>query len=57
MPKFQGVYQDHRGGWYFKASSHKDPLTGRWHQITRRGFITAADASRARASFVAELEA
>ena len=57
MPKFQGVYQDRRGGWYFKASSHKDPLTGRWHQITRRGFITAADASRARASFVAELEA
>jgi integrase len=56
MPKFQGVYQDRRSGWYFKASSHKDPLTGRWHQITRRGFATAADASRARAAFLAELK-
>jgi integrase len=48
VPKFTGVYKDTKGKWYFKASTHKDPLTGKWAQVTRRGFATAADASEAR---------
>lgn len=48
MPKTRGVYRDQKGGWYFKARTAKDPATGKWKQITRRGFKTASDAARAR---------
>ncbi|GEM_PF-3375250 len=51
MPKVRGVYRDAKGGWYFKAASHRDPITGKWKQVTRRGFATAADAGRARQAF------
>ncbi len=57
MPKFNGVYKDTKGNWYFKASTHKDPLTGKWAQVTRRGFATAADASEAREALLREVEA
>ncbi|MFN3219210.1 MAG: tyrosine-type recombinase/integrase [Acidimicrobiales bacterium] len=57
MPKVRGVYRDAKGGWYFKAASHKDPLTGKWKQVTRRGFTTAAEAGRAREAFLDEQEA
>jgi hypothetical protein len=46
VPKFRGVYKDAKGAWYFKASTHKDPLTGKWAQVTRRGFATAASRER-----------
>ena len=46
--KPEGVYQDSRGGWYFKVSLGTDPLTGRREQITRRGFASASAAGRAR---------
>ncbi len=29
MPRFKGVYRD-ASGWYFKARTSKDPLTGKW---------------------------
>jgi hypothetical protein len=48
MPKYDGVYQDAKGRWYFKVWLGRDPLTGRQAQITKRGFATAADAARAR---------
>ncbi len=48
MPKVRGVYQDTKGSWYFKVRTSKDPVTGKWQQVTRRGFPTAAAASRAR---------
>ena len=51
MPRFKGVYRD-ANGWYFKARTSKDPLTGKWSQITRRGFPTATEAARARQRFV-----
>ncbi len=57
MPKFNGVYKDTKGHWYFKASTHKDPLTGKWAQVTRRGFATAADASEAREVLLREAAA
>jgi integrase len=57
MPKVRGVYRDAKGGWYFKAASHKNPLTGKWKQVTRRGFATAAEAGRARQAFLDEQEA
>ena len=38
MPKVRGVYRDAKGGWYYKAATHKDPITGKWKQVTRRGF-------------------
>jgi hypothetical protein len=44
----EGVYQDSHGGWYFKVTVGRDPLTGRREQITRRGFRTASEAGRAR---------
>jgi integrase len=44
----EGVYADGKGGWYFKATLGRDPLTGKRSQVTRRGFRTAADAGRAR---------
>ena len=47
MPRFKGVYRD-ANGWYFKARTSKDPLTGKWTQVTRRGFSTATEASRER---------
>ena len=47
MPRFKGVYCD-ANGWYFKARTSKDPLTGKWIQVTRRGFATATAASQAR---------
>jgi Arm DNA-binding domain len=47
MPRFKGVYRD-VNGWYFKARTSKDPLTGKWTQVTRRGFATATEASIAR---------
>jgi integrase len=55
MPKMRGVYRDGAGGWYFKASTHKDPITGKWRQVTRRGFATATDAARARSELLASL--
>ena len=55
MPKVRGVYRDAKGGWYFKASTHKDPVTGRWKQVTRRGFPTAAEAGRARDELLTEV--
>ena len=57
MPKFRGVYKGARGTWYFKASTHKDPLTGKWSQVTRRGFATAAEAAAAREDLLREVEA
>ena len=57
MPKFRGVYKDARGTWYFKASTDKDPLTGKWSQVTRRGFTTAAAAAAAREELLREAEA
>ena len=54
MAKVQGVYQDAKGSWYFKVRTHKDPLTGRWVQVTRRGFRTAAEAVQARRALVEE---
>jgi len=49
MPaKPEGVYADKRGQWYFKVTLGRDPLTGKRGQITRRGYRTATEASRAR---------
>lgn len=56
MPKVEGVYQDGRGGWYFKATVGRDPLTGKRQQVTKRGFRTAGDALRARREVVARSE-
>lgn len=44
----EGVYADGKGGWYFKATVGRDPLTGRRSQVTKRGFRTATEAGRAR---------
>lgn len=52
----EGVYQDARGGWYFKVSLGRDPLTGRRSQVTRRGFRTAAEAGRARREVVGRVD-
>ncbi|MFT7602386.1 MAG: integrase [Acidimicrobiales bacterium] len=54
MPKVRGVYQDSKGSWYFKVRTDKDPLTGKWQQVTRRGFSTAAAAGREREALVSE---
>lgn len=48
MPKYDGVYQDGEGRWYFKVWVGRDPLTGRQLQVTKRGFSSASDAARAR---------
>ena len=53
----EGVYQDARGGWYFKVSLGRDPLTGRRAQVTRRGFRTATEAGRARRETVGRVDA
>ena len=47
MPRFKVVYRD-ANGWYFEARTSKDPLTGKWTQVTRRGFARATEASQAR---------
>ena len=52
----EGVYQDGRGGWYFKVTVGRDPLTGRRDQITKRGFRTAADAGRERRNVLAKID-
>jgi integrase len=44
----EGVYADGKGGWYFKATLGRDPVTGKRSQVTKRGFRTAADAARVR---------
>jgi integrase len=57
MPaKPQGVYEDGRGGWYFKVTLGRDPLTGKRVQITQRGFRTAAQAGRARRDALAKID-
>ncbi len=56
MPKYDGVYQDGRGRWYFKVWLGRDPLTGRQQQLTKRGFATAADAARERRKALDGLE-
>lgn len=48
MPKYEGVYEDGKGGWYFKISLGRDPLTGQRTQVTKRGFRSAGEAARAR---------
>ncbi len=57
MPKVRRVYRDAKGSWFFKAASHKDPLTGQWQQVTGSSFATAAEASRTRQAFHDEQEA
>jgi integrase len=52
----EGVYQDSRGGWYFKVTVGRDPLTGRREQVTRRGFATATAAGRARRDVLAKCD-
>ena len=52
MPKYEGVYQDPKGGWYFKARLGRDPLTGTAAQTTKRGFPSAASASKARREYL-----
>ena len=52
----EGVYQDGRGGWYFKVTVGRDPLTGKRDQITKRGFRTAAEAGRERRCVVAKID-
>lgn len=53
----EGVYADGKGGWYFKATVGRDPLTGKRAQVTKRGFRTAADAGRARKELLGSGEA
>lgn len=50
MPK----YEDGKGGWYFKISLGRDPLTGQRYQVTKRGFRTAGEAARARKAVLAQ---
>lgn len=52
----QGVYQDGRGGWYFKVTLGSDPLTGKRVQITKRGFRTAAEAGCERRELLAKVD-
>ncbi|GAC1315139.1 MAG: hypothetical protein NVSMB16_11950 [Acidimicrobiales bacterium] len=46
MPKYEGVCQDPKGGWYFKARLGRDPLTVTAAQITKRGFSAASKARK-----------
>lgn len=48
MAKTPGVYADERGGWYFKVTLGNDLLSGKRVQITKRGFRSAAQATKAR---------
>ncbi len=34
MPKNEGVYEDHQGGWYFKTWVGYDPLPGRANRVS-----------------------
>ena len=52
----EGVYQDGRGGWYFKVTVGRDPLTGKRDQITKRGFRTAAEAGRERRNVLDKID-
>ncbi len=57
MPaKPQGVYADGRGGWYFKVTLGRDPLTAKRVQITKRGYRTAAEAARARRDVLTKVD-
>lgn len=56
MPKFDGVYQDGKGRWYFKVWLGRDPITGRQSQVTKRGFPTAAAAAKARREVLEEVD-
>jgi integrase len=55
MPKATGVYRDRNGTWYFKLRVGRDPDTGKWRQVTRRGFRTAAEAGEARREMAAKI--
>ena len=55
MPKATGVYKASNGTWYFKLRTGRDPETGKWRQVTRRGFRTAAEAAEARRELAAEV--
>jgi hypothetical protein len=57
MPaKPEGVYADGRGGWYFKVTLGRDPITAKRVQITKCGFRTAAEAARARREVLSKLD-
>jgi integrase len=56
VPKFDGVYQDRKDTWYFKVWLGRDPLSGRQAQVTKRGFGTAAAASRARREYLDDID-
>ncbi|MGH9289325.1 MAG: tyrosine-type recombinase/integrase [Acidimicrobiales bacterium] len=56
MPKYDGVYQDSKGRWYFKVWLGRDPLSGRQSQVTKRGFPTAAEAARARREYLDDVD-
>jgi len=56
MAKVEGVYPDGRGGWYYKATLGRDPLTGKRQQVTKRGFKTAGQALRGRRELIARHE-
>ena len=43
-------------GWYFKVTLGRDPLTAKRVQITKRGFRTAAEASRARRDVLTKVD-
>jgi len=50
------VYSDPLGRWYFKIRTGRDPITGQWQQLTRRGFRTAAEAGRARRDLLQKID-
>ena len=52
----RGAHTGSSGQWYFKARTGKDPLTGKWTQVTRRGFASAGEAQRARRQLLDESE-
>jgi Arm DNA-binding domain/Phage integrase, N-terminal SAM-like domain len=57
MPtKAPRVYADGRAGWYFKIRTGRDPITGAWQQVTKRGYRTAAEAGRARRELLGKVE-
>src|SRR5665213_4621708 len=53
----EGVYPDARGQWYFKVTLGRDPLSSRREPITRRGFRTATEASKARRELLGKVDA
>ncbi len=55
MSKYPGVYGNRKDGYYFKARTTKDPNTGKWTQVTRRGFKLAEEAAQARRELLEEL--